>query len=244
MFDTNLARESFVPLMHGLVRTLEYTVVVIVLSLVLAMPIALARLSKRRLIRVAVGFYIEVFRTTPLLIQLIYIYFALPQIGIRLSIFTAGVLGMTLHYVAFISEVYRSGIQAIPRGQFDAARALGLKNRAVMLRVVLPQALRIVTPALGNFLISLIKDTSLLSAITVPELLFSGQIISGRTYDYFTIYTMVFAIYLVVGYAAVLLVRWVERSIGRRHGLVKRRPENRRHLADRTLAAAELGGPA
>ena len=240
MFDVDLARASIVPLLHGLERTIEYTFIVIILSLLLAVPVALARRSQRRLLRFVVGFYIEVFRTTPLLIQLVFIYFALPQLGIKLSVFTAGVLGMTLHYVAFISEVYRAGLQAIPRGQFDAARALGMSNRAVMFHVILPQALRIVTPALGNFFISLIKDTSLLSAITVPELLFSGQIISGRTYDYFTIYTMVFGIYLVVGYAAVLLVRWIEQTMERRHGLRQRRPNSTVSLGT-TLSASEMG---
>lgn len=241
-FDPTLARQSIPPLLHGLQLSLEYTVVIIILSLLGAFPVALARMSRRRLIRGPVGFYIEVFRTTPLLIQLVYIYYALPQIGIELNVFEAGVLGMVLHYVAFIAEVYRSGIQAVPPGQTEAAKALGFSRFAILRRVVMPQALRIVTPALGNFFISLIKDTSLLSAITVPELLFSGQIISGRTYDYFTIYTMVFGIYLIVGFGAVALVRWIERNVDRRHGIAPRRQGGRR--PSRILAAAELSGPA
>lgn len=219
MFDVGLARDSLGPLLEGLGRTLEYTAIVIVLSLLIALPVAYGRLSKIRVVRLVVGFYIEVFRTTPLLIQLVYIYFALPQVGIVLSVFEAGVLGLTLHYVAFIAEVYRSGIQAVPSGQVEAAEALGMSSRSIALRVVLPQAARIVAPAVGNYFISLIKDTSLLSAITVQELLFSGQLISARTYDYFTVYTMVFAVYLVVGYGAVLMVRFIERRLANRgHG--------------------------
>ena len=108
-FDPTLARQSIPPLLHGLQLSLEYTVVIIILSLLGAFPVALARMSRRRLIRGPVGFYIEVFRTTPLLIQLVYIYYALPQIGIELNVFEAGVLGMVLHYVAFIAQEPRVG---------------------------------------------------------------------------------------------------------------------------------------
>lgn len=221
MFDTHLAQQSIGPLLQGLLRTIEYTLIVIVLSLVAGIPVALAKISGGRLLRALINLYIELFRTTPLLIQLVFIYFALPPLGITLSPFAAGVIGLALHYTAFIAEVYRSGIQAVPKGQRDAARALGMHSRTMMRRVVLPQAIRIVVPALGNYFISLIKDTSLLSVITVQELLFSGQLIAARTFDYFTIYSMVFAIYFVVGYAAVLLVRWVERRVERRRTVIR-----------------------
>jgi polar amino acid transport system permease protein len=145
------------------------------------------------------------------LIQLIYIYYALPIFGIRLSPFTAGLVGLSLHYIPFIAEVYRSGIQAIPQGQRDAAQALGLSRWVINRKVIFPQAFRIVIPSLGNFFVSLVKDTSLLSVLTVTELVFSGELIAARTYDYFTEYTLVFIFYLVLGSVAIWLVQLVER---------------------------------
>ena len=210
-FDWQLARESLVPLLLGTEITVLFTILVMIISLIGAIPVALARLSNYRLIRWAVTVYVNVFRATPLLIQLIYIYYALPIFGIRLSPFTAGLVGLSLHYIPFIAEVYRSGIQAIPQGQRDAAQALGLSRWLINRKVIFPQAFRIVIPSLGNFFVSLVKDTSLLSVLTVTELVFSGELIAARTYDYFTEYTLVFVFYLVLGSVAIWLVQLVER---------------------------------
>jgi len=211
LFDWQLARESLVPLLLGSGITVVFTVLVMVISLIGAIPIALARLSSYRPIRWTVTIYVNVFRATPLLIQLIYIYYALPVFGIRLSPFTAGLVGLSLHYIPFIAEVYRSGIQAIPQGQRDAAQALGLSRWLINRKVIFPQAFRIVIPSLGNFFVSLVKDTSLLSVLTVTELVFSGELIAARTYDYFTEYTLVFVFYLILGSVAIWLVQLVER---------------------------------
>jgi len=210
-FDWQLARESLVPLLLGTEITVLFTILVMIISLIGAIPVALARLSNYRLIRWAVTVYVNVFRATPLLIQLIYIYYALPIFGIRLSPFTAGLVGLSLHYIPFIAEVYRSGIQAIPQGQRDAAQALGLSRWLINRKVIFPQAFRIVIPSLGNLFVSLVKDTSLLSVLTVTELVFSGELIAARTYDYFTEYTLVFVFYLVLGSVAIWLVQLVER---------------------------------
>lgn len=224
MFDWSLAADSLPTLLHGLLLTVEYTFIVILISLVAGVPVAWGRLSQSRATRMLVGAYVEVFRATPLLIQLVYIYFALPAIGIKLDPPVAAVIGLSLHYTAFIAEVYRGAIEAVPRGQRDAAHALGMRQWDVDVRVVLPQAVRSVIPALGNYFVSLFKDTSLLSVITVQELLFAGQLISARTYDYFTIYTVVFAIYLVIGLIAIWMVRQVERRAARRQWL-RRKPK-------------------
>jgi ABC-type amino acid transport system permease subunit len=120
-------------------------------------------------------------------------------------------VGLSLNYSAYLSEVYRSGIQAIPRGQLDAAAALGMRPSLTMRRIILPQAIRIVIPPLGNYFVALFKDTSLVSLLTLQELLFSGQIIISRTYDYFTIYTMVLLLYFVVSYPTLILVRHLEK---------------------------------
>ena len=115
------------------------------------------------LLRIVTGFYVDFMRATPLLLQLIYIYFVLPTVGIRLDPFVAAVVGLSLNYSAYLSEVYRSGIQAIPRGQLDAAAALGMRPSLTMRRIILPQAIRIVIPTLGNYFVALFKDTSLAS---------------------------------------------------------------------------------
>ena len=209
--DWALARESLPALFEGLKITVELTFIVIAISLILGIFVALGRLSKNPVLRIVTGFYVDFMRATPLLLQLIYIYFVLPTVGIRLDPFVAAIVGLSLNYAAYLSEVYRSGIQAIPRGQLDAAAALGMRPSLIMRRIVLPQAIRIVIPALGNYFVALFKDTSLASALTLQELLFSGQIIISRTYDYFTIYTMVLVLYFLVGYPALMLVRYLEK---------------------------------
>ena len=210
-FDMTLARESLPALLEGLKITVELTFIVLAISLVLGIIVALCRLSKNRVLSTVTGFYVDFMRSTPLLLQLIYIYFVLPTIGIRLDPFVAGVVGLSLNYSAYLSEVYRSGIQAIPRGQLDAAAALGMRPSLTMRRIVLPQAIRIVIPPLGNYFVALFKDTSLVSVLTLQELLFSGQIIISRTYDYFTIYTMVLFFYFLVCYPSLILVRHLEK---------------------------------
>jgi polar amino acid transport system permease protein len=225
LFDWQLARDSLVPLLLGTQITVLFTILAMAISLVGAIPVALARLSSYRLIRWAVTIYVNVFRATPLLIQLIYIYYALPVFGIRLSPFAAGLAGLSLHYIPFIAEVYRSGIQAVPQGQRDAAQALGLSRWLTNRKVIFPQAFRIVIPSLGNFFVSLVKDTSLLSVLTVTELVFAGELIAARTYDYFTEYTLVFVFYLVLGSLAIWLVQLVER---RAPGVGSLKPPGRR----------------
>ena len=215
-------RESWPALLEGLKITVELTFIVIVISLILGIFVALARLSKNRVLRSVTGFYVDFMRATPLLLQLIYIYFVLPTVGIRLDPFVAAVVGLSLNYAAYLSEVYRSGIQAIPRGQLDAAAALGMRPSLTMRRIVLPQAIRIVIPTLGNYFVALFKDTSLASALTLQELLFSGQIIISRTYDYFTIYSMVLFMYFLVGYPALIFVRYLEKMT--KAGYRRRRP--------------------
>jgi ectoine/hydroxyectoine ABC transporter permease protein EhuD len=223
-FDWALARAAWPALVEGLKITVELTFIVIAISLVMGIFVALGRLSHHRVLSVVVGFYVDFMRATPLLLQLIYIYFVLPTVGIQLDPFVAAVVGLSLNYSAYLSEVYRSGIQAIPRGQLDAAAALGMRPSLTMRRIVLPQAIRIVIPTLGNYFVALFKDTSLASFLTLQELLFSGQIIISRTYDYFTIYTMVIFLYFLVGYPSLLLVRYLEKmtKAGYRR---RRRPE-------------------
>lgn len=210
-FRLDTARQALGPLLHGLEITVALTLLVIVVSLIAGIPVALLRRSRFSVVRWPVGAYVELMRSTPLLIQLVYIYFALPFVGIRLGVFVAGFVGLALNYTAYLSEVYRSGIDAIPPGQTQAGAALGMRSWNIARLIVLPQAIRVVIPTLGNYFVGLFKDTSLVSVIGIQELLFSGQIVAARTYDYFTVYTMVFGFYFVVGFPAIMLVRALER---------------------------------
>ncbi|MBB3772563.1 polar amino acid transport system permease protein [Angulomicrobium tetraedrale] len=211
LLDFSVVHDYGSVFLQGLAVTTFLTVVVILLAGVLAIPIALARLSPRRWIRWPADFYVEFIRATPLILQLIYIYYVLPSAGIRLEPMTAAIIGLTVNYSAFMSEVYRSGIQAVPRSQYEAAQSLGLKPTVTFVKVIFPQAFRVVLPALGNYLIALFKDTALASVVTVQELMFSGQIIAARNYQYFTVYTVTAILYFSVGYPAALLVRRLER---------------------------------
>jgi His/Glu/Gln/Arg/opine family amino acid ABC transporter permease subunit len=222
LFNPGVAVASLGPLLAGMLLTVELTVLVISLSLVLGLIVALARLYAPRPVVWLVVAYVELMRGTPLLLQLIYIYYVLPELGIRLDAFSASVLGLTLNYSAYISEVYRSGIQGIAKGQGDAAAALGMTRPLALRRIILPQAIRLVIPSLGNFLISLFKDTALCSVVSVQEVLFTAQLIAARNYQYFTLYTVVGALYFIVGFGAARLVDQLERRT--RTGYRRRRP--------------------
>lgn len=213
ILNPGLAWDSLPTILKGLVLTLTLTVVCGSMSLVFGILVALARRSSRRVVRICFGAYVQLFRSTPLMLQLVYIYFALPFVGIRIPALLSGIIGLTLHYTAYLCEVYRGAIEAVPRGQSDAAAALGMRNRVVMARVILPQAIRMIIPALCNYMVSLLKDTSLVSVITIQEMMFRGQIFAAQTYDYFTVYTVVFFFYFAVGFPGIKLVDYLERRM-------------------------------
>jgi polar amino acid transport system permease protein len=170
----------------------------------------LARLSPLRLFRWPANAFVEFLRATPLILQLIYIYYVLPAAGIRLDPIPAAIVGLSLHYGAYISEVFRGGILSIPKGQSEAALSLGLSKWLAFRKIVFPQAVRVVLPTLGNYLISLFKDTAIASVVTVQELMFSGQIIAARNFQYFTVYTVTAILYFAVCYPSGLAVRGLE----------------------------------
>src|SRR5262245_33243340 len=188
LFNFDVVTQYGGALLRGLSVTVFLTIVVILAALVLAIPVALIRMSPNMLLRGIISFYVEVIRGTPLLLQLVYIYYVLPSFGVNLDPMLAAIVGLTLNYTAYMSEVYRGGILAVPKSQWEAAATVGMTKERAFHRIVLRKALRIVTPALGNYFISLFKDTALASVVTVKELTFTGQIISACTYQYFNIY--------------------------------------------------------
>jgi His/Glu/Gln/Arg/opine family amino acid ABC transporter permease subunit len=210
LLDFDVIGQYWHVFLKGLGLTIFLTLVTMVVATTLAIPLALGRLSQARFIRWPANVFVEFMRATPLILQLIYIYYVLPAAGIKLDPITAAILGLSLHYSAYLSEVFRGGIQSIPKGQSEAALSLGLSRWLAFRKVILPQATRVVLPTLGNYLISLFKDTSLASVVTVQELMFSGQIISARNFQYFTVYTVTAILYFAVCYPSGLAVRALE----------------------------------
>ena len=205
---------TFFPvLLKGLGMSIFLTIIIMSLSLILALFVALARLSKVRWIRVPVTAYVQIIRGTPALVQIYYIFYVFPFFGFTLNAIPAGILGLTLNYAAYLSEVYRAAIQAIPTGQTEASTALNLSKVQTLIFVILPQAWRIMLPPVINYLLGLLKDTSLLSLITIQELMFSGLLLASVTFKYFTALTMVALFYFVVCYPISILADWLERKM-------------------------------
>lgn len=170
-FNYDVFVQSLPQLLWGLVVTLQIGVVSIVAGLVGGLVLAVARLYAPRLIVLLIRIYVDVFRSIPLLVLLIVIYYALPFVGIRLSPFFSAVTALSLVSAAYTAEIFRAGIDAIPVGQFEASAALGLSNRHTMADIILPQAVRIVIPPLTNNSINVLKDTALASVVAMPDLL-------------------------------------------------------------------------
>jgi len=211
MLDWNIIVHYFPFLVSGALLTLQISVLSLIFGLVFGLIAALCKISANPLLRWPAAFYIWLIRSTPLLVQLFIIYFGFPQIGIDLGPFLSGVLGLALNVGAYNAETIRGGIVSVPKGQTEAARSLGMSAAQAMRRIILPQALRIIIPPLGNNFVILIKDTSLVSTITVVELTLTAQRLIGSTYKPFEMYVMAAVLYAILTSAASMLLVWVER---------------------------------
>lgn len=154
----------------------------IVIATILAVFGAIARLSSNPIINGIASLYVSLVRGTPLIVQIIFIYLALPQLEIRIPAIPAGIMALSFNYGAYMTEIFRAGIQAVPRGQREAAQALGMTERNIMRRIILPQAVRIVIPAIGNDFVAMIKDSALVSVIAVQELLWRAQNVGRQNF--------------------------------------------------------------
>lgn len=180
----------------------------------IALPLSMIRASKTSfIVRFLAGAYVEIIRGTPLLLQLFYIYFVLPTIGLHLSPLVAGAVALGVNYSAYLSEVFRAGISAVDHSQWEAAETLGMSRALTWWRIILPQAARIALPGTGNYVVAMFKDTALTATISVTDLLFTGQIIAQQTFDYVRIYTVVFIIYFLISYPASIGLRVLERRL-------------------------------
>ena len=215
-WDWQFAREILPMLLAGLKITILATVLGAAVAAVLGLVLAILRRSPNPWIARGTGFLVEFIRGTPLLVQLYFIFYVLPDFGILLPALAAGVIGMGLHYATYAAEVYRGGIESVPRGQWEAARATNLTTRQTWLHVILPQALPPMIPAMANYLLAMFKETPLLSAITVLEMMNQAKSVANSSYRYVEPMTMVGVFFLVVSLISVVGLRWLERHFGRR----------------------------
>jgi len=204
---------TFLP--DGIMMTFIVTVLSIVFALIVGLFTGLGRISRIKIINRIATVYVEVVRGIPLLVQLFYIYYALGKI-VRVPRLVAAVTAMTFCYGAYLGEIFRAGIQAIPKGQMEAALAIGMSRSQAMRRIILPQTIRVVLPPVGNEFIALLKDSSLVSILAVADLLRRGREFASKTFYYFETYTVVALVYLVITLFFSKLVSLMEERLNRR----------------------------
>lgn len=208
---------TFLPiLLEGLRLTVVVTIGSLALSTVLGLLWALMRVSGIAPLVWLSKAVVNTIRGIPILVQLFWIYFVFPEIGITLSALQAGILGLGFAYSAYQAENFRAGIEAIDHGQIEAAQSIGMGWGLTMRRVILPQAVKIILPPYGNTMVMMLKDSSQASTITVAELAMKGQMLAASTFKNSTVFTLVALLYLVMSVPLILLVSWLERRAGKR----------------------------
>ena len=215
-WDWNVAMDVMPRLAAGLVVTVQATFVGAFLAYVLGLFIAILKMSRLGLVRAVTYWTSEFIRRTPLLVQLYFLFYVLPDMGIFLSPFMAGVIGLGLHFSTYTSEVFRAGIENVPKGQWDASRALNYSPVQAWQHVILPQAIPPMIPPLANYLIVMFKETPLLAAITVVELFNAANIYSNSHYKYLEPMTLVGAFFLLVSVPSAIAAIKLERRFSTR----------------------------
>lgn len=198
-------------LLQGAWVSIQVLFLSLALATVLGMVLALMRLSGSPFLKVPAVTIITVLRGIPIFVQLLYIYFVFPEIGIDLTAFQAAVAGIGIGYSAYHAENFRAGIIAIDKGQYEAAKSIGMRSPQIMVRIILPQAIRIILPPYGNIMIMMLKDSSLASVITVSEMTRAAQLIASSTFKNMTVFTLVGILYLCMSLPLSALNAWLER---------------------------------
>ncbi|MCD8808252.1 amino acid ABC transporter permease [Mammaliicoccus sciuri] len=222
----NAAKQAFLPMLEGLVKySIPITLVTFVLGLILALVTALMRISSSKVLKGIARFYVSIIRGTPMIVQLFIIFYGIPEIGrlatgnadnqLTLSPVIAAIIGLSLNVGAYASEILRGGIMSIPKGQTEAAYSIGMNYKQTVQRIILPQAIRVSVPALGNTFLSLIKDTSLLGFILVAEMFRKAQEVASTTYEFLTIYLLVAILYWIVCFIISIIQSYYESYIER-----------------------------
>jgi len=216
-WDFKIVLDSLPLLLRGLVVTVELWVVALAVGLSLGLAVSLARISARAWLNGPAIAYVEIFRNTPVLVQLIWFYYAFPIVlGQQLSPFTAAALGLTLNTSAYSAEIFRGGILSIARGQWEGARAIGMTRAMTMRRIILPQVMRRMLPAFTNRAIELAKVTSLASLLAVNEIMYEGRLISSTYYRPLEVLTVVALMYFLLIYPGSYLAARLERRLAAR----------------------------
>jgi len=218
IFDWSFALEILPTLGSALVITIQATLLGMLVAVTLGLVLAMLRRSRLRIVSLPTAFVIEFVRSTPLLVQMYFLFYVLPLTGAQMSPLMTGIVALGLHYATYCAEVYRAGIEAVPRGQWEAATALNMSRWRTTIGVVLPQAIPPVVPALGNYLVAMFKDTPLLSAITVVELLQQSKMIGSSTFRYTEPLTLVGVLFLALSLVAAWGVRGLEARLQRYGG--------------------------
>jgi polar amino acid transport system permease protein len=208
-------REFLPILLQGVWLTIVVTFGSLILSTLLGMVWALMRVSRVRALQQLAKGIVNAIRGIPILVQLFYIYFVMPEFGVTLSALQASIIGLGIAYSAYQAENFRAGIEAIDKGQIEASESLGMGWALMMRRVVVPQAVKIILPPYGNIMIMMLKDSSQASTITVAELTLKGQLIAASTFKYTSVLSMVAVLYLVMSVPLILFVGWLERRMQR-----------------------------
>lgn len=181
----NFLNNSTLYILQGISVTLQYTFIALVLGAIIGSMLAVCRISHIKMLKILSSIYVSIFRGTPLLVQLSLIYFVVPSLGYKISVFESGIVAFSLNSAAYISEIIRSGINSVDRGQFEASRALSLSYYDMMRGVIMPQALRNILPALVNEAVNLLKETAIISVIGGVDIMRRAQTVSEESYDYF-----------------------------------------------------------
>lgn len=210
LVDWNFAWHILPALLRASMYTVGITLVAFTIALVGGLLLAVLRRSRLPWLSWPATAVIEFVRSTPLLIQLYFLFYVMPEFGVTLSALTAGTLGIALHYSCYTAEVYRAGLNGVPSGQWEASKALSLSPWVAYRDVIFPQAIRPVIPALGNYLVAMFKDTPVLSAITVVELMLQAKNIGSQTFRYLEPITMAGLFFLILSIASATLVRKLE----------------------------------
>lgn len=206
-------------LLQGLRYTIEVSLIGIAIGIVIGLFVCLMKMAKSKILNFIAGVYIWIIRGTPMLVQAFIVFFGFPQVvqmfvpGFRLDAYTAGIITLSLNAGAYLSEIFRSGIQAVPKGQTEAARSLGLSQSKTMTKVVLPQAFKITIPSLVNQFIISVKDTSILSAIGLAELTNVTKQYVGKSYEFFASYVYLALFYLAFVSLLMLLSNYIEKRL-------------------------------
>lgn len=222
----NAAKQAFLPMLEGLVKySIPITLATFVIGLILALLTALMRISSSKVLKGIARFYVSIIRGTPMIVQLFIIFYGIPEIGrlatgeadnqLTLSPVIAAIIGLSLNVGAYASEILRGGIMSIPKGQTEAAYSIGMNYKQTVQRIILPQAIRVSVPALGNTFLSLIKDTSLLGFILVAEMFRKAQEVASTTYEFLTIYLLVAILYWIVCFIISVIQSYYESYIER-----------------------------